>query len=118
MPFIFRGDEVVAEESQEDRIRYIRTSVLLASDAESARTYYHYASDEMGSITYVVDGENEESLNRYEYDAWDNLTDCKEKVHNRFKFNSQQYAPVSQTILPACAVLQPGHRAVHTGRPL
>ena len=94
--FIFRGDEVVAEESQEDRIRYIRTSVLLASDAESARTYYHYASDEMSSVTHVVDCENEEILNRYEYDAWGNLTTCEEKVHNRFKFNGQQYDPVSQ----------------------
>ncbi|MCX4378506.1 MAG: HNH endonuclease [Lachnospiraceae bacterium] len=94
--FIFRGDEVVAEESQEDRIRYIRTSVLLASDAESARTYYHYVSDEMSSVTHVIDGENEEILNRYEYDAWGNLTTCEEKVHNRFKFNGQQYDPVSQ----------------------
>ncbi len=93
--FIYRGDEVIAEESQEDRIRYIRTSVLLASDAESARTYYHYASDEMGSITHVVD-ENEEILNHYEYDAWGNLTVCEEKVQNRFKFNSQQYDPISQ----------------------
>ena len=93
--FIYRGDEVIAEESQEDKIRYIRTSVLLASDAESARTYYHYASDEMGSITHVVD-ENEEILNHYEYDAWGNLTVCEEKVHNRFKFNGQQYDPISQ----------------------
>lgn len=96
MSFIFRGDEVVAEESQEDRIRYIRTSVLLASDAESARTYYHYASDEMSSVTHVVDDQNEEILNRYEYDAWGNLTTCEEKVHNRFRFNGQQYDPVSQ----------------------
>ena len=93
--FIYRGDEVIAEESQEDKIRYIRTSVLLASDAESARTYYHYASDEMSSITHVV-GENEEILNHYEYDAWGNLTVCEEKVHNRFKFNGQQYDPISQ----------------------
>ena len=94
--FIYRGDEVIAEESQEDKIRYIRISVLLASDAESARTYYHYASDEMGSITHVTDSENEEILNHYEYDAWGNLTTCEEKVHNRFKFNGQQYDPISQ----------------------
>ena len=87
---------MIAEESQEDRIRYIRTSVLLASDAESARTYYHYASDEMGSITHVTDSENEEILNHYEYDAWGNLTAREEKVHNRFKFNGQQYDPISQ----------------------
>ncbi len=94
--FIYRGDEVIAEESQEDKIRYIRTSVLLTSDAESARTYYHYASDEMGSITHVTDSENEEILNHYEYDAWGNITACEEKVHNRFKFNGQQYDPISQ----------------------
>ncbi|MCM1184845.1 MAG: SMI1/KNR4 family protein [Roseburia sp.] len=92
--FIFRGDEVVAEESMEDRIRYIRTDTLLASDAENARTYYHYASDEMGSVTHVIEGT--EILNHYEYDAWGNLTACEEKVHNRFKFNGQQWDPITQ----------------------
>ena len=38
--FIFQGTEVLAEETQEEKIRYIRTHELLASDAESARTYY------------------------------------------------------------------------------
>ena len=94
--FIFRGDEVVTEETQEDKIRYIRTNSLLASDAESARTYYHYASDEMGSITHVVDSEANKILNQYEYDAWGNLTTCDEKVPNRFKFNGQQYDPITQ----------------------
>ncbi len=94
--FIFRGDEIVTEETQEGKIRYIRTNSLLASDAESARTYYHYASDEMGSITHVVDSETEEVLNHYEYDAWGNLTTCDEKVPNRFKFNGQQYDPITQ----------------------
>lgn len=105
--FIFRGTEIVAEESKEDKIRYIRTGELLASDAERARTYYHYASDEMGSITYVVAGEEKESgfhagegitgnvLNRYEYDAWGNLTTCEEKIKNRFKYNGQQYDQIS-----------------------
>ena len=94
--FIFRGDEIVTEETQEDKIRYIRTNSLLASDAESARTYYHYASDEMGSITHVVDSEANKILNQYEYDAWGNLTTCNEKVPNRFKFNGQQYDPITQ----------------------
>ena len=79
---------------REEKIRYIRTHELLASDAESARTYYHYASDEMGSITHVT-AENE-ILNRYEYDAWGNAEVCEEQVANRFRFNAQQYDPVSQ----------------------
>ncbi|MCH5345239.1 MAG: RHS repeat protein [Acetatifactor sp.] len=105
--FIFRGDEVVAEETQESRIRYIRSGELLASDAENARTYYHYASDEMGSITHVTagvakeGGEEEEPpaegiLNRYEYDAWGNSTACEETVENRFRFTGQQYDTVAQ----------------------
>lgn len=92
--FIFRGTEIVAEETKEDRVRYIRSGELLASDAESARTYYHYASDEMGSITHVT-GE-ESVLNRYEYDAWGNPVVCEETAENRFKFNGQQYDPVSR----------------------
>ena len=92
--FIFWGTEVVAEETQEEKIRYIRAGELLASDAESARTYYHYASDEMGSITHVTAGN--EILNRYEYDAWGNAEVCEEQVANRFRFNAQQYDPVSQ----------------------
>ncbi len=94
LQFIFRGPEVVSRETQEEKIRYIRAGELLASVAESARTYYHYASDEMGSITHVTAGN--EILNRYEYDAWGNTVLCEEQVANRFRFNAQQYDPVSQ----------------------
>ena len=68
--FIFRGDEIVGEEKDNKVIRYIRGYDLIASDAESARTYYHYASDEMGSITHVV--EENQIRNHYEYDVWGN----------------------------------------------
>ena len=64
---IFRDTEVIGEETKEEQIRYIRTHELLSSDAECARTYYHYAADEMGSVTHVTTGN--EILNRYEYDA-------------------------------------------------
>ena len=114
--FIFRGDEIVTEETENKVIRFIRGYDLIASDAESARTYYHYASDEMSSITHVVTGEDKECreeaqqnprtassdktdavvLNCYEYDAWGNTTVCEETVENRFKFNGQQLDPVTQ----------------------
>ena len=92
--FIFRGTEVVTEETKEDRIRYIRTNELLASDAESARTYYHYASDEIGNITHVVNDTN--VINHYEYDVWGNQTVCEETIENRFQYNGQQFDPISQ----------------------
>jgi len=41
----------------------------------------------MGSVTHVVDSENKEILNRYEYDVWGNPILCEEKVPNRFLFN-------------------------------
>ena len=92
--FIFRGDEIVGEEKDNKVIRYIRGYDLIASDAESARTYYHYASDEMGSITHLV--EENQIRNHYEYDAWGNTTTCEETIENRFRFNGQQYDPITQ----------------------
>ena len=98
--FIFRGDEIAAGTKDSSIIRYIRGYDLIASDAESARTYYHYASDEMSSITHVVgvthEMGGEQILNHYEYDAWGNTTVCEERVENRFRFNGQQYDPITQ----------------------
>ena len=44
------------EEDNSGLNRLIRASELIAanSSADSARTYYHYASDEMGSTTHIV----------------------------------------------------------------
>ena len=114
--FIYRGDEIVAEKTDGNIIRLVRGYDLTASDADHARTYYHYASDEMGSVTHVVTGQGRETaadrqgnesttsieipegsiLNRYEYDVWGNLAVCEETVENRFKFNGQQYDPITQ----------------------
>ena len=92
--FIYRDREVVLEEQAEEKVRYIRSDQLLASDAQHAKTWYHYASDELGSITHVEQAG--EILNRYEYDAWGNLITCEERVENRFQFTGQQFDPVSQ----------------------
>ena len=40
--------------------------------------------------------EREEVLNQYEYDAWGNITESREKAENRFKFNGQQFDSISQ----------------------
>ena len=96
--FIFNQDrEVVTEEDNSGLNRLIRASELIAanSSADSARTYYHYASDEMGSTTHIVD-EAGAVKNRYEYDAWGNITAQEEAVPNRFKFTGQQFDPVTQ----------------------
>ena len=96
--FIFNQNrEVVAEEDNSGLNRLIRASELIAanSSADSARTYYHYASDEMGSTTHIVNGAGTVQ-NRYGYDAWGNITSQEETVPNRFKFTGQQLDPVTQ----------------------
>ena len=103
--FIFRDKEAVMEESEAGTVRYIRTHELLASDAEHARTYYHYASDEMGSITHVTGGE--EVLNRYSYDAWGNIAEKEEAVENLFCFAGEQYDPISQQYYPRARFYNP-----------
>ena len=92
--FIFNTNrEVIAEKGNEWTI-YIRGSELLASSSNYAKTYYHYANDEMGSCTHIVD--EKQILNQYEYDAWGNVVNQKETIKNRFKFNGQQLDPITQ----------------------
>ena len=93
--FIFNPDRQVVTEVGTEKIRYIRGRELIASDAERARTYYHYASNELGSITHLTD-EAGEVLNHYEYDAWGNRVECEERVANRFAFTGEQLDPVTQ----------------------
>ena len=96
--FIFNQDrEAVAEENDSGLNRLIRGTELIASrsSADSARTYYHYASDEMGSATHIVD-EAGAILNRYEYDAWGNITAREEQIPNRFTYYGQQIDPITQ----------------------
>ncbi len=92
--FIFDGDKVVNEKDTENTIRYIRGYELISSDSEKARTYYHYACDEMGSITHVTDEEGS-VLNRYEYDAFGDCTYKEQTVANRFGFAGEQFDPVA-----------------------
>ena len=100
-------EAVAEEESDGNVIRYIRGLGLISSDSEKAKTYYHYVSDEQGSITHVINGEDKESgelpqenvqpqvLNHYEYDAFGNTIRCEEQVHNRFRYTGEQYDPLT-----------------------
>ena len=107
--FLYNEDrEAVAEEESDGNvIRYIRGLGLISSDSEKAKTYYHYVSDEQGSITHVINGEEKESgelpqedvqsrvLNHYEYDAFGNTIRCEEFGHIRFHYTGEQYDPLT-----------------------
>ena len=107
--FLYNENREAAAEEESDGnvIRYIRGLGLISSDSEKAKTYYHYVSDEQGSITHVINGEEKESgelpqedvqsrvLNHYEYDAFGNTIRCEEQVHNRFHYTGEQYDPLT-----------------------
>ena len=108
--FLYNEDrEVVAEKDYSGNIiRYIRGLGLISSDSENAKMYYHYVSDEQGSVSHIIRGEDKESgvseqgreqdriLNQYEYDAFGNTISCKEQVENRFRYQGEQYDPITR----------------------
>ena len=108
--FLYNEDrEVVAEKDYSGNIiRYIRGLGLISSDSENAKTYYHYVSDEQGSVSHIIRGEDKETgvseqgreqdriLNQYEYDAFGNTISCKEQVENRFRYQGEQYDPITR----------------------
>ena len=93
--FVYADREVITEEDEAgEHIRYIRGHELLASDSERARTYYHYACDELGSITDITDCHGT-VLNHYAYDAFGNRTVEEETVENRFGFAGEMLDAVT-----------------------
>ena len=93
--FVYADREVITEEDEAGaHIRYIRGHELLASDSAHARTYYHYACDEMGSITDITDCDGT-VLNHYAYDAFGNRTVEEETVENRFGFAGEMMDAVT-----------------------
>ena len=94
--FIFNQErEVVTEEDSTGITRLIHDRGLIARSTDAARTYYHYASDEMGSTTHIVD-EAGAVQNWYEYDAWGNITAKQEAIPNRYTYYGQQLDPITQ----------------------
>ena len=94
--FIFNQErEVVTEEDSTGITRLIRDTELIARSTDTARTYYHYASDEMGSTTHIVD-EAGAVQNWYEYDAWGNITAKQEAIPNRYTYYGQQLDSITQ----------------------
>ena len=87
--------EIITEETSQKTMRYIRSYELVSSDNERARTYYHYAVDELGSITHVVNGTVPRIENVYEYDSFGNTIYGEEGIHSRFRFTGQQYDPLT-----------------------
>ena len=96
--FLYNDRKAVVEEKEDgNTIRLIRGYNLVASDSESARIYYHYVSDEQGSITHVLGGDGNGSYglrNYYEYGAFGDFREKEEEVENRFGYNGEIFDPI------------------------
>ena len=93
--FLFHNGEVVLEEPTEGAVtRYIRGYDLISSDSAAAKTYYHYTSDNLGSITHITD-EDGNICNQYEYDAFGSFAIKEETIQNRFCYTGEQYDPIT-----------------------
>ena len=93
--FIFNENrEVVVEQSDNDIKRLIRSYDLWASECEPEKTWYHYASDEQGSTIFITD--EDKICNKYDYDAWGNLTTFEEIIPNRYLYTGQQFDQITQ----------------------
>jgi len=79
--FIFNPDKEAVVEMEDHEInRLIRATTLIARNTDAT-----HILDEAGQV-----------LNRYEHDAWGNVTEQEESIPNRFKFTGQQFDPVTQ----------------------
>ena len=55
---------------------------------------YYYLNNAHGDVVGLVDAKGT-VVNSYKYDAFGNIVEAKEQVHNRFKYVGEQYDPIT-----------------------
>ena len=93
--FIFHNDEVLVETDENDNAvsRFIRGYDVVAADIQDNR--YYYSVDEQGSTQFITDGTGK-VRNKYRYDAFGNVLESREDIHNRITYTGQQFDNVTQ----------------------
>ena len=61
----------------------------------SDRYYYYYSADEQGSTDFITDKYGN-IKNDYWYDAFGNVIDSNQEVHNRIAYTGQQFDSITQ----------------------
>ncbi|NRT43429.1 RHS repeat-associated protein [Clostridium beijerinckii] len=101
--FIFHKENVLVETDKDFNVisRFTRGYEVVAADiadldegSESNLNRYYYTVDEQGSTVFITD-RNQQIKNEYWYDAFGNVLDDKEKVHNRITYTGQQFDGVT-----------------------
>ncbi|ACD22002.1 RHS repeat-associated core domain-containing protein [Clostridium botulinum] len=67
----------------------------LNSSINYSLSRYYYSVDEQGSTAFIID-ENQKVRNEYYYDAFGNVLDSREEVHNRITYTGQQFDGITQ----------------------
>ena len=94
--FIFNknGDTLVELNKDNEVVsRFTRGYEIVAADVKDDR--YYYSVDEQGSTEFITD-ENQKVRNEYRYDAFGNVLDSREDIHNRITYTGQQFDEITQ----------------------
>ncbi|MFT8352841.1 RHS repeat-associated core domain-containing protein, partial [Clostridium saccharoperbutylacetonicum] len=105
--FIFHKGNVLVEVDEENNTisRFTRGYEVIAADIANSDedlnsglgfklSRYYYTVDEQGSTSFITD-KDQEIENEYYYDAFGNVLDGKEQVHNRITYTGQQFDGVT-----------------------
>lgn len=94
--FIFnKNGDTLVELDQDNEVvsRFIRGYEIVATDVKDNR--YYYSVDEQGSTEFITD-ETYNIKNEYRYDAFGNILESKEDIHNRITYTGQQFDNITQ----------------------
>ena len=90
--FLFHDGEILSECDGEGMPvrRHIHGAGLSHVQSLKDSAYHAYHQDEQGSTVYITGADNT-AENCYRYDAFGNLTEKREGIHNRILYTGQQY---------------------------
>ncbi|WP_259473532.1 RHS repeat domain-containing protein [Clostridium estertheticum] len=93
--FIFHKENVLVETDTDYNpvSRFVRGYEVVAADiaeGDLGSNRYYYTQDEQGSTVYITDKE-QQIKNEYCYDAFGNVLESTEDVHNRITYTGQQF---------------------------
>ena len=94
--FIFnKNGDILVETDSDDNVvsRFTRGHKVVSADISGERSYY--SVDEQGSTEFISDSFGN-IRNEYWYDAFGNVLDSKEDVHNRITYTGQQFDKITQ----------------------
>ncbi|MGL5084378.1 MAG: RHS repeat-associated core domain-containing protein, partial [Clostridium sp.] len=107
--FIFHKENILVETDKDNNLisRFVRGYEVVAADIADGKNEdsnseldyksnrYFYSQDEQGSTIYITDKE-QQVRNEYCYDAFGNVLDSRENVHNRITYTGQQFDGITQ----------------------